>query len=478
MHALTRLSVFFLLSMVCICACKAGAQIPAQSIPLNGSKGGKIVYGQQTGAASQAAVLIKLLTQVHSLCGDKPEIGRVFQFKGTNYVGVFFTVTDRPEGNIPLAGMAIAAATGPNQAEGAMIYDRASSFGTTVNPLLEQLSGVWHPGAASAAASPAPAASAPGQAAGGQTAPAAPLTRFTLSDNTASVGVPAGWQVTPGCAGGTITMGGPHGEVVDLALGLTAEDTGNRFVQQSMRNGSLNGAPVVILPYNTDMARAVPSILDQMRRIGGQGGSSNAQITKAEQMPAQGQRCVHVTGTTSPPGRGTNEMEAWACTTPPGPNGMYGITLFLVAIPTAYAGQERATAHAILTSFQQNTALLKAHVAAVTGPVIAAMNSQIEGQAHQYEAYVNQIGADTKKRIEEGGKQHDAQQRSWEAGQTVNAQNVQGFTNYLLDQSVVQNNITGAQGTLWNNAANALVQANPNKYSYVPNSNINLGSQF
>jgi hypothetical protein len=215
-----------------------------------------------------------------------------------------------------------------------------------------------------------------------------------------------------------------------------------------------------------------------MRRIGGQGGSSNAQITKAEQIPAQGQRCVHVTGTTSPPGKGTNEIEAWMCTTPPGPNGMYGITVFLVALPTAYAGQERATAHAILTSFQQNTALLKAHVAAVTGPVIAAMNHQIESDAHKYIDYVNKIGEDAKARGQAADVQHAAQQATFDAAQTFNAQNVQGFTNYLLDQSVVQNNITGAQGTLWNNAANALVQANPNKYSYVPNSNINLGSQY
>jgi hypothetical protein len=73
---------------------------------------------------------------------------------------------------------------------------------------------------------------------------------------------------------------------------------------------------------------------------------------------------------------------------------------------------------------------------------------------------------------------NDAQHASWNAGQTANAQNNQGFSNYLLDQSVVQNNSTGAHGTLWNNAAEGLVQSNPNKYSYVSNPNLIPGTDF
>ena len=175
---------------------------------------------------------------------------------------------------------------------------------------------------------------------------------------------------------------------------------------------------------------------------------------------------------------GSYEIDSSLCTTAPGPDGMYGITLFHTAIPVAYADQERATAHAIVASFQQNTALLKAQVAAATGPVIAAMNKQIEGEAAQAIGNIHQIGAATTARINAGEAASGAQQASWEAGQTANAQNAQGFSNYLLDQSVVQNNTSGAQGTLWNNAANALVQSNPNKYSYVSNPNLLPGSNY
>ncbi|MGD0902740.1 MAG: hypothetical protein ABR924_07330, partial [Terracidiphilus sp.] len=167
--------MFLSLSILALCACKAQTQAPAPTplTTITAPQGGKIVYGAVSGATTQSAVLTSLLARVHSLCGEKPQIGRVFQFTGTNSVGVFFTVTDHPEGNLPLAGMVIARSTGPNQADGAMIYDLASRFGTTVNPMLQQLSTVWQP-AGQAAASGAGAAPAAGgsASAGGSSSPA------------------------------------------------------------------------------------------------------------------------------------------------------------------------------------------------------------------------------------------------------------------------------------------------------------------
>jgi hypothetical protein len=73
---------------------------------------------------------------------------------------------------------------------------------------------------------------------------------------------------------------------------------------------------------------------------------------------------------------------------------------------------------------------------------------------------------------------NDAQHADWNAGQDANARNNQGFSNYLLDQSVVQNNATGGHGTLWNNTADALVKANPGKYQYVDNPNLIPGTDY
>ena len=73
---------------------------------------------------------------------------------------------------------------------------------------------------------------------------------------------------------------------------------------------------------------------------------------------------------------------------------------------------------------------------------------------------------------------NDAQHAHWSAGQVENSRNIQGFSNYLLDQTVVQNNFTGEHATGWNAAADALVQSNPNKYSYVNTPNYIPGTDF
>ena len=151
MHALGRFSAILSLSTLCIFACKAGTQAPTALTTINSPQGGKIVYGPLPGTTTQADALARMLRAVHNNNGEKPQIGRVFQFTGSNSVGVFFTVTDHPDGNLQLAGMVIAAATGPNQVEAGMVYDIAARFGQTLNPMLQQLSTVWHPNAPAAA---------------------------------------------------------------------------------------------------------------------------------------------------------------------------------------------------------------------------------------------------------------------------------------------------------------------------------------
>ena len=186
MYALGRISAILCLSIVFICACKTGTAASTPLTTISAQTGGKIVYGSVTGVTTQWAAMAKMLSMVHTNSGEKPQIGRVFQFTGTNSVGVFFTVTDHPDGNIPLAGMVIATATGPNQVEAAMVYDLASRFGQTVNPMLQQLSGVWHPGAGSPAAGTAPASAGNG----GSGAVVPPMRQVSLPDGTGTLSLP------------------------------------------------------------------------------------------------------------------------------------------------------------------------------------------------------------------------------------------------------------------------------------------------
>jgi hypothetical protein len=107
---------------------------------------------------------------------------------------------------------------------------------------------------------------------------------------------------------------------------------------------------------------------------------------------------------------------------------------------------------------------------------VQARNAQIIGN-------IQQIGANATARMNATEAANDAQHAQWNAGQDNNARNNQGFSNYLLDQSVVQdNNMYGngtvGHGTQWNSTADALVKADPNRFSYVDKPNYWQGTDY
>jgi hypothetical protein len=475
------LSVLLALCLVFVGACSSVPRAQSALTTINNPQGGTIVYGLVSGATSPASAMAQVLHTVQSNCSEKPQVGKVFRAKGSNSDAVFFTVVNHPQGNKQVAGMIIAAQTGPKSVEAAMVSDDAARFSSTMNPLLKQLFTVWHPGGTPNSSPSAGSASTSAPAAGnGGAVP--PLRRVTLPDNTASVGLPNGWTMDPGWGGGTMGVTGPHGERIGLNLGFTAIDPTNPFQRQHPPNAA-QSAKIVIYPYNVDPVKAFSDIFQQMRRVGGL-GPTPLQITHAERVAgAQGRRCVHATGSFDPNGKGICEMNMVMCATTPAQTGMYGYTLYESLLPVTSAGQERATAAAILASYQVNTALINQQVAATTGPVIAAMNANVAAQAKQAIDNIHQIGANATARM---NATEAANQQQW-AGFDQQESNIsrqgQGFSNYLLDQSVVQNNNVGGSGmvghaTMWNTQANALVQSNPNKYEFVPEQNYWAGTDF
>jgi hypothetical protein len=447
---------------------------------ISAPQGGKIVYSSASGATTQAAAMAKMLSTVHTNCGEKPQIGRVFQFTGTNSVGVFFTVTDHPDGNIPLAGMVIAEATGPNQAEAAMIYDRAAQFGQTVNPMLQQLSGVWHPGAA-------PAASA--SSAGGSAAPVSGSTAgmpagmhtVSLSDGTASVAIPQGWTVDPQSGGGTMLIHGTNGEVVIL---------GNMFL--AVDPSALKG-PVkplkgqIVYPSNVDPVKSFADLIQQFRKSNNM-GPAPIQIQSAEQVAPppgdafQGERCAQAAGQINPDGKGMQGMFRVICVNP-GQYGDFNFIDYVAEFPLSEASQGNAIGAAMINGYQENIALVTQRAAAEAAPHIAQLKQVDAQQRAANQAFtanainnIHAIGAAATERMNATEAANSAEQANWNAGQNANAQNAQGFSNYLLDQSVVQNNSTGSHTTNWNSAADAMVQSG--RYSYVSNSNYIPGTDY
>src|SRR5580658_8476592 len=112
---------------------------------IDNPKGGKIVYGQVGGATSEAGAMGTVLRAIHSQFGDRPNVGKIFRVHGTNSVAAFFNVVKRNQGNGQLAGLVIASSFGAGHVEAAMMSDDAGRFGSTINPMLNQLFSVWHP---------------------------------------------------------------------------------------------------------------------------------------------------------------------------------------------------------------------------------------------------------------------------------------------------------------------------------------------
>ena len=483
MRSFSRVFSLLSLSLVFVCACKGRTQAPSPLTRLETPQGGKIVYGSIDGVSTQPAALANLLNGVQARCGEKPQIGRVFHFRGTNSVGVFFSVTDHPKGNTRVAGLAIAAVTGPNQVEAALLSDDASRFGQSVNLMLKQLFGAWHPGFRNASPGATPGVNA-------NRGSAVSLHQFTLPDSTASVGLPDGWTVDPESGGGTMRLFGAHGEVAILNNMYLAQDPYAPSYRNMQQMGIKPLRGMIIYPANVDLVKALPEILQQIRRSNGLAPVS-FQIDHAELAPApQGSRCVQATGQVNSDEKGMQSMFRVLCATAPQEYGNYSFHDYGAFFPVAEASKRDAVASAIFSSFHVDIALVTQRANAEAAPHIAQMQRNYYAQQQAMLANsarivgsINQIGANATARMNAVEVANDAQHARWRAGQADNARNGQGFSNYLLDQTVVQdNNIFGngtvGHGTVYNSTADALVKADPNRFEIVDVPNYWQGTDF
>jgi len=429
-----------------------------------GQRGGAIIYGAAPVASNQAGGLTYMLRTVHNDCGEQPKIGQPFQFTGTQMVGVFFTVVNHSQGNEQLAGLALATLSGPNQAKAALVYDDASRIGSTVNPLLTQLFTVWNPTAQAATGGSGGTNAAP---AGGQPAAAAQLNTITTQDRTASVGIPNGWTMFPGSHEGLILLTGPNGEHIILNQFLIAWDpTAPGGIYQQIKQRPMMQLPknTVFYPFNVDMAKSFADVWQAILKGEGQ-PPQPMQIASAQNLPTSiGAKCVHATGQLNPgsslnPAGGMQAFNITICADP-GQAGQFAYHIFEGLLPNSIAAQESATELAIMNSFQVDQALLDQIVNANMAPILKQeqqnynnMEQSLINRSEQIVNQIHQIGDNSTQRMNETGDN--------------NARNDQSFDNYLLDQSVVQNNATGGHSTQWNSTANQMVQANPNKYSIV-----------
>jgi hypothetical protein len=468
-----------LLGSLVLCLFIAGCSSAPHAQPtlttLAGAQGGTIVYGVVDGATTQAAALGSVLRTVHNSCGEKPQVGNVFRVRGTNSDAVFFTVIDHPQGNRQEAGMVIATQTGPKTVEAGMVTDDAAHFNSTVNPLLTQLFSVWHPGSAPAAPN---ALAAPGGTASGGGGAVPPMQQITLPDGTATLSLPAGWNIVPNQSGMAIaTVTGPQGAMLGLNQYYLVYDPYNPQVQNRMRM-RIRFQNEIDYPTNADLTKSFADILQRIRASVGQ-GPAPLKVDSVQAVSGSQGQCVNATGQLNPDGSGMRDMKALLCRSTPNQSGQYFFTYTKCLLPLGASDQLRATANAIIASYKPDMQRAQAIANAQAAPIIAQMQQTY--QAHQQAlmsftqsqiARTKQIGAEATARM---NTTEAANQQEW-AGFDQQENNIsrqgQGFSNYLLDQSVVQNNNVGGTGmvghaTVWNSTADALVKSNPNKYQIV-----------
>jgi hypothetical protein len=469
----------------------AQAQNPLKTI--DNPEGGKIVYGQVDGANSQAAAMGAVLRTVHNQCGDKPQVGKIFQVRGTNSVAVFFTAVRRAQGdNKRVAGMVISTQSAPNHVEAALVTDDAARFGSTVNPMLRQLFSVWHPAGAAATANPpaaksspaAPASSASSAPAGnGHSGPAAHLHTVTAPDNSASIGIADGWQLDPHSASSTMVLIGPNGELAVYGANKPAVDPNNPQQVNAVRYGIYKGSGTMLYPYHQDLGKAYPELLQAWRRANN-ASPVKLQVDKIEPMnpPKGGGICVLVTGHIDADGQGMKKLIDDICQFPPAQWGAYSITRNFEIMTDVQFEREQNTVMAMFMSAKINQQVMNQQMQEKLAQKQKS-DQQWRDWGQRESNRIRAQGEAAQKSFADRQAANDAQHAGYWAQQDSNARNSQGFSNYLLDQTVIQdNNMYGngtvGHGTAWNSTADALVKSNPDRYEIVQSPNFWKGVDY
>jgi hypothetical protein len=456
-HRCHRFSKSLAVGLIVICAITVRAQSGLQAI--DNPKGGKIVYGQVAGQATKAGAMGAVLRSLHNQYGDKPQVGKIFQVLGTNSAAAFFTLVKRNQGNAKIAGMVIASQVSPDHVEVALITDDAARFGSTINPMLTKLFSVWHPaGNASATQSPA---------SGGNSADLHP---YTLPDRSAAVSLPDDWKVNPSSGGGTIIAEGPNGEAVALDFPYPASDTNNPSVRQTintLQRGGLRNtayANALYYPYGGDLAKTFVDLVHMRNQKAGK-PEADFKISSETRVQTSGSlRCAHLLGQVDPhDGKGVREMNSVFCSSPPRRFGGYMNIVYHTAVPVALANKERTTMGAILASFTENDAVIQGQANAIAAPAIAQ---------------IHEIGRMAAQQAAAAHAASDAHNRAVEKRWDDNDKGNQAFSNYLLDQTVIQDNEKNTHSTEWNQTADAMVKNNPDRYEYVSTPNFWKGVDY
>jgi hypothetical protein len=455
----------------------------AQSVTvINNPGGGTIAYAQMPGQHTLQGAMGKVLQYAHSRFGARPQISRVMRGSDGNSLAVVFTLKSPAQGNQEIAGLALVAVSPSAPGKGAVLTDQADRFRSTVGPMFKRLqsgaglSGTGNTPASAAASAPvsapqSPAASAPanapsvsqtpaaasvppkGRPAAASGAPAAPLHETPFPDGSGSIGLPDGWTITGSHAGEVIAKG-PAPAFLHFDWQISALDPNDPRSRGLMRPGT--AASFVDIPYGTDAASTFKSALTQFLQKQGKSPPTIEIVDTSQVGPHEALVSAKV-GVID--GQGPTVALVDIGIGPLSSLGSYLITLYIISFPQELAQQSQATVFAMLHSYKVNQDVALA---------------QIRSDSQKSQEFTDQTLAEMRRRQAASDRQFAAFQRS----QDVQERQFQAFDNNLLDRTVIRDTDLNAHGTVSNDLADALVNANPNRFQEVPPSEYVKGIDY
>ncbi len=191
--------------------------------------------------------------------------------------------------------------------------------------------------------------------------PSIQLQPYTAPDQSASAGVPSGWQVTKGQET-VIQMTGPQGETLFLGNTIIAQ---NGAFQAGQRGA--NGIDIS-MPYSATLPQKLTMIISQNAAVAGK-PAPQVTITSATPIqlpPVLGQCGRFVANASGTPGPA--KIMAVYCSLPMDTRGAYKNILLLAQAPADAAAQSAPIAQAVFQSYRIPPAWLQKKLAPFNAP--------------------------------------------------------------------------------------------------------------
>jgi hypothetical protein len=461
--AVHRIQASFTGKLIIALLCAATFLAPTRAADNNALKtidypgGGQILYGPLPDQSTLKDAMVSMLRNIHGHFGDRPVIGSLFQTHGSDSLATFFTVTAKNQGGKHIAGLVIVAMPNGSKPAAGVIYDDANQFSKTLNPMMKKLNEVWH-----VDTTPGPAS---GAAASGKAAPVAELHQTTFPDNSGTIGLPTGWKIIGG-RGGAVVVSGPNGEIERLsqihAFLDPSTPQGQKMIQFETQNGR---RPLpdqfTAYPYGRDLVESFRAYLQQASQRSKIPTPTFTVTSTTKVAPSQnslgGLSIVADLDLHDGSGMRTAlfELSPMKRIDPSG----WSFIATVISVPKKFAQEEWPTMLAVANSMKQNGAVIQA-------------------QTQQTINHIHAIGAASKAQADAAHASNDAHNASVEAHWDNMARASKSFQEYTLDQSVIVDKSTGEHATAWNQTADLLVKADPNRFQYVPNKDLLKGTDY